>query len=834
MFERLLIWLGSCVVLLTTSCDFFRGDSSGTPANPALSIPVTAVIEADSLTIDEGSQREIEVWVDLTPQVGRANWVRLSLEGTATVNRDYEIDEQTLSFAPNQTRASTKLRVLDDWLEESSERITIRLAEFSPATSAGIPSTIEIAIQDDLDRALDSQRKAEGMVDLFVINDMTFSAETLTLGITVLNKGQRTSSETQIAVTTYEWRRRGEVGRLIEGLQPITVPPLEHLSWIVSEATLDLSAYQPHATYWMRVEVEPSLGEENNVLPNSETLGFTLNAEGDIMVRCEMPDRRSTTGDADPLLEHQWPLRNAGQRAFSNRGGIVGQDLRMSATLNADSPTGRGVNVSIVDTGMEICHPDLAANVVEGGSFNFNAKTAGEPGWHHADRHDPYLPDALGDHGTSVAGIVAAVANNGLGLRGVAPTVRLFGFNYLSEQCCEEDALGGSSLAPNSAQIDVFNMSYGSIGRQYYEPDDTIVSYGTTNLRDGRGAIYVKAAGNGYDRCVNFRHEVHDAVGCSNSNSDSLNNLPYVIVVGAVNANGDKASYSSTGSNLWISAPAGEYGVHQPATVTTDQYGLDRGYGSRNIPGIATDRVADPHGDYFSNFNGTSAATPHVTGVVALLLEEEPNLTWRDVKHVFANTARRPPAGNAAVKDVRVMLGAHLATLSRDWMTNGAGYDFHNDFGFGIVDVDAALTFLRGDFQPDRLGEQIRSDWFESSVGETNIPDHNGQGLVQRLTVDLPARANIEAVQLAIKGSHDNLVDLSIELTSPSGTQSILNSVFNDVLAGNTTLDWQLLSNAFYGESPRGEWTLRIIDAAAEDTGYLTSWALRVWYGEHP
>ena len=428
----------------------------------------------------------------------------------------------------------------------------------------------------------------------------------------------------------------------------------------------------------------------------------------------------------------------------------------------------------------------------------------------------------------------ARAANNGLGLRGIAPEARLFGYNYLSEQCCEEDALGASSRSPNSAQIDIFNMSYGSIGTQRNADEENVLRAGTTDLREGLGAVYVKSAGNAFNNCLHFSHQIHDIVGCASAHGDDMNDLPYAIVVGALDASGGRATYSSVGSNLWIAAPAGQWGVNEPATITTDQYGLNRGYSSRNYPGIARSRDADPYGDYSSNFNGTSAAAPHVTGVVALLLDERPDLTWRDVKHVLAATARKPNPSHTALTDARVMIGNDSAVFARDWVTNAAGYDFHNHFGFGIVDVDSSLQFLRDGYRSDSLGTQTRSDWFLASTEEVPIPDHDGAGVSEQLNVDLPADANIEAVVLDIEGTHQNLGDLSIELISPAGTPSILNPVFNQILVADQSLDWHLLSNAYYGESPRGTWTLRVIDAATGDTGTISTWALRVWYGSHP
>lgn len=87
---------------------------------------------------------------------------------------------------------------------------------------------------------------------------------------------------------------------------------------------------------------------------------------------------------------------------------------------------GAGAILAIVDTGLEICHPDLAANIEEGKSFNFGVAAG-------SSITDPFNHNTLGDHGTSVAGVAAAVADNGLGGRGVAPGVQLRGFNVGAE-----------------------------------------------------------------------------------------------------------------------------------------------------------------------------------------------------------------------------------------------------------------------------------------------------------------------------------------------------------------------------------------------------------------
>ncbi|MCY3859608.1 MAG: S8 family serine peptidase [Gammaproteobacteria bacterium] len=824
------------LLLFLTGCG--SSDSGGRPTVVTPPTPVTATISTASTELVEGSLDEIEIWVDITPQVNRRISVGLGFEGGAARNIDFEIDDTVLSFNPNQTRATTRLRTLDDWIAEGTESLTIRIQEGNSSTTAqttpGTPSSVSLSIEDNADAPLTEIEK-RGRAEIYVSTVASFTREMVTLEIRVLNLGAISASQTIASVTTNRLVQPGELGHVVEQISDITIPPIDARSIFVAETNLDLQRYAPNETYWILVRVDPPPEEDSEGrFRNRDLLGFTLNQNGEILVRCEPPDRARPNESEDPLFGHQWPLRNEGQSAFAAAGGTPEEDLRMSDVLATGTPTGDGVNVAVVDTGLEICHPDLAENVVDGGSFNFKANPENGKAWHNADFVDPYFPDSRGDHGTTVAGIIAADADNGLGIRGVAPAVNLFGFNFLSEQCCEEDALGGSNASPNSEQIDVFNMSYGTFGSQYNEPDNNIVRYGTSQLRRGLGAIYVKAAGNAFRSCLHFEHQVHALTGCSSSHGDSLNDLPYAIVVGALNATGGRASYSSAGSNLWVSAPAGEYGVSDPATVTTDQYGRERGYSSRNFPGLARNTSLDPFGDYYSNFNGTSAAAPHVSGVVALLLEEEPNLTWRDVKHILASTARRPGGLVNPSTDIRVVIGRELATFYRDWITNAAGFEFHNHFGFGVVDVDAAISFLRDGFMPDSLGDQSLTDWFTVSSDGLQIPDHDGAGIEQQLNLDLPTGTNIEAIQLHVAGSHENLVDLSIELESPSGTQSVLNPVFNETLAGQQTLDWRLLSNTFYGESPRGDWTLRIVDAAEGDVGTLSSWALRVWYGTHP
>ena len=393
-----------------------------------------------------------------------------------------------------------------------------------------------------------------------------------------------------------------------------------------------------------------------------------------------------------------------------------------------------------------------------------------------------------------------------------------------------------SSANPQSNDVHVFNMSFGSIGSAENLPADQRELFwrGVTDLRDGRGALYVKAAGNEFNACTKPNADrlldLSVDLGCTAANRDGENNLPYVIVAGGFSADGKRSSYSSAGATLWVVAPAGEYGRRQPAMITTDQMGTDRGYGLYGGP-LGSDRAANPLGDYTSIFNGTSSAAPNTSGAVALLLQTQSKLTWRDVKHILAKTARQL---DADIPRVRVAFGGTPAVLQHGWITNAAGYRFHNWYGFGAIDVDAAVA-LAATHAPDSLGVFTESAPVRLATDVT-IPDQDGAGLTQTQNVTgLSRTANIEAVQLRIEVTHANPRELGVELISPDGTRSVINPVFNGALKGvPNPLDWTILSNAFYGESPTGEWTLNVIDVAEDNIGTLDAWSLIFYLGEHP
>jgi subtilisin family serine protease/subtilisin-like proprotein convertase family protein len=557
----------------------------------------------------------------------------------------------------------------------------------------------------------------------------------------------------------------------------------------------------------------------------------------------------------DPLFSEQWYLVNTGQDAFSDRSGVSGEDLKLGLAWDLGL-TGRGVKVAIVDDGLDIGHEDLAANVVPG-SWSFFTGT-----------RDPSPTDPDQNHGTAVAGIVAMVQGNQLGGMGIASGASLNGYAIIAGGVETTNrmfvqALGSYSEAypngPRSDDVWIFNQSYGSGGSAFSPVSfDIEAQYaaGTRTLRSGRGAIYVKSAGNQFlvvkgtadlpEPC-----ERANAAGlcCGNANGDGVHALPYNIVVGALDASGARAAYSSAGSSIWIAAPGGGGGANEeldpglppwnydPAMVTTDPMGCDLGSSRTTVHpptqpdlpashfdrGVTAGPARNARCNYTNSMSGTSSAAPSTTGSIALLLDANPDLTWREVKHVLAASARRV---DPFVQPVWVKLGDGPYLAEPAWTQNAAGFWFHDWYGFGAVDVSAALDLART-FPRGSLGKFDDTGWITSPTRlELAIPDDSAAGVTTQLTI--PRAMVIEAVQVFVDVTHPYPGDIGIELWSPSGTRSVLSNIRNG-LAPATGIQARLGSNMFYGEPAAGNWILRIVDGHAEQVGHLNSWMIRVY-----
>jgi subtilisin family serine protease len=272
-------------------------------------------------------------------------------------------------------------------------------------------------------------------------------------------------------------------------------------------------------------------------------------------------------------------------------------------------------------------------------------------------------------HATAVAGLAAATADNRIGISGVAPKAQLaswviFGSN---DNLVDEEALM-DMFQYQSNIVSVQNHSWGKVGTEQLAItalEDLAISNAVHFGRSGRGVVLVRAAGNG-------RGDGNDA------NEDAYAADPRVIAVAAARLDGRVTRYSSPGACILVGAPSGDESPifdpclgDSPNMVTTDRQG-SRGYNR--------DSGGDGLGDYAfaeTGFSGTSAATPQIAGVAALILAANPNLTYRDVQQVLIHASHHHD-----LSDV---------TLA----TNAAGFQVSHNLGFGIPDAGKAVNLAR-------------------------------------------------------------------------------------------------------------------------------------------
>ena len=528
----------------------------------------------------------------------------------------------------------------------------------------------------------------------------------------------------------------------------------------------------------------------------------------------------NTSSANEPLFGYIWHIKNTDQYfASTNPAAGSGVDLCMG-NLWASGINGNGVKINVVDSGLEIAHEDLVDRIISGASYNFlNLST--DP------TRDPTVTLTTGDHGTSVAGLIAATSGNGIGGAGVAPQARLMGYNLIAaaQSLSQNQISFGANTAYQSTATDIFNNSNGAVQTQLLAPNtsqDTILTNLTT-LRSGKGAIHIKSAGNnftGWDNGSDFNGDYtlcrEVGISCQNINQDRENTVYNTIVVAALGADGSKSSYSTAGSALWVSGFGGEYGWdvavvgtgylvngYKPAMLTTDQSDCFKGYSwsgeFKNRLDNGNSGLHNASCNYTAGFNGTSSSAPTVSGVVALMLQANPDLTWRDVRHILASTSRRVNPASAAIT-------AETLTLEQGWVKNGAGFWYHNWYGFGLVNAAAAVAMAQS--YAVSLGTFTAQE-FSAELENITIPSGGLDGLTKAFSVTGPT--TVEQAELTLYfGTGFIPLCTQIELSSPRGTKSILLNM-GSAHTGAATTGVRFLSNAFYGESAAGTWTLRFI-----------------------
>lgn len=405
----------------------------------------------------------------------------------------------------------------------------------------------------------------------------------------------------------------------------------------------------------------------------------------------------TASGQSDYLFNEQWHIMNQGQNPFSvAKSPVKGIDLNVIPAWHLkDSKnnliSGKNVKVAVYDVRIDFKHEDLKAH---------KYPPSLSRSYINADLSltDLKKYDVLA-HGTAVAGIIGAVANNGVGGRGIAYDSVLTSYEMRTD-------LQYSVLTVKD-DIDIINASMGIDDSSVYEPDLDIQAQAMLENR----IPFVKAIGNEFGDvefddsrqypkyCLNY------GVTCQFNQTSSINRGRYFINVGALNSLGVKSSYSSTGSHIWVSGTGGEFGYSRlaanssAAMVTTLSSYLPEKYDDwdEDSPWRENQTYYDKRKFYTHRMNGTSSAAPSVTGVIALINQAKPYVTVPQVRYILAKTANNKNTSGwesldySPVKKEISEFDDENIVLENGWHKNGAGLWFSNYYGFGVVNAEKAV-----------------------------------------------------------------------------------------------------------------------------------------------
>ncbi|KAM4628159.1 proprotein convertase subtilisin/kexin type 7 isoform 1-T1 [Polymixia lowei] len=471
----------------------------------------------------------------------------------------------------------------------------------------------------------------------------------------------------------------------------------------------------------------------------------------------------------DPRYPKQWHLHN---------------DLRKGMDINVTGVwehniTGQGVTVVVVDDGVEHTLQDIQPNYSPEGSYDLNSNDP-DPMPH---------PDARGDnhHGTRCAGEIAAVPNNSFCAVGVAYGSKVAGIRVLDGPLT--DSMEAIAFNKHYQINDVYSCSWG--------PDDdghtvdgphplgkAALQHGVIAGRRGFGSIFVVASGNG-------------GIYNDNCNYDGYANSIYTITIGAVDENGRMPFYAEEcASMLAVTFSSGGKTLRN---IVTSDWSMQQGTGCTN------------------DHTGTSAAAPLAAGMVALMLQVRPCLSWRDVQHIIAFTATK--CDDAA-----------------DWKVNGAGFNHSHQHGFGLLNawrlVNAAkvwesVPFLVS-YQSPLLKEEVPILTYPNKLIRTwnvTAADLNQSGM-----------QTLEHVSVTVTITHPCRGNVQISLVCPSGMTSLIGARRAVDRDSSGYQDWTFSTVRCWGERAEGQYHIEIVDhkepssKVCDPVGILKQWKL-ILYG---
>eukprot|EP01091_Cochliopodium_minus_P005029 TRINITY_DN1497_c0_g1_i1.p1 TRINITY_DN1497_c0_g1~~TRINITY_DN1497_c0_g1_i1.p1 ORF type:complete len:564 (+),score=149.84 TRINITY_DN1497_c0_g1_i1:1-1692(+) len=445
----------------------------------------------------------------------------------------------------------------------------------------------------------------------------------------------------------------------------------------------------------------------------------------------------------DPLFKDQWHLVN------------TGVSLNIIPAWSQDV-FGRNVTIAIVDDGVEADNHDISVNYNAEASYDFN------------DDDDDPTPTAFDSHGTSAAGCAAAPMNSYCGV-GVAPKAKVSGLRLIGGPTT--DAMEAEALSYKTQLNHIFSCSWGprDDGQRFEGPGGALTAAMEQSIREGRGGlgtIYVWASGNGRRQG-------------DNCNYDGYANNKYTIPIGSVSDDGKYSFYSEPCAAIFGVTPSSG----SSKSITTSDLNGSRG---------------ESRTDCTSKFGGTSASSPMGAGMIALMLEVNPTLTWRDVQHIIANSSKVVDKNNL------------------DWFTNGGGYRHNHNYGFGLLSPIDAITVARQWKNVPAYKSYKTTKTINKTIPQGNI-------LIIPFENVHTSFSFVEHIEIKLNIEHPESGELSISLSSGFGTMSMLALPHTNTNPFPPN-GWTFGSVRHWGENPNQRWDIIVSDTKYnQNVGELTS-----------
>ncbi|XP_055335787.1 neuroendocrine convertase 1-like [Paramacrobiotus metropolitanus] len=470
----------------------------------------------------------------------------------------------------------------------------------------------------------------------------------------------------------------------------------------------------------------------------------------------------------DPMWSHQWYMLDELVPSGRAMRSMIPSDPKISS-LNVfpawqSGYTGQDIVVTILDDGVETNHTDLISNYDPDASTDINGNDR-DPSPRYDNPEDTH-------HGTRCAGEVAMQANNNICGVGIAYNARIGGIRMLDG--IVTDRVEGEAFSFNNNYIHIYSSSWGPSddGKTVEGPGlmaSRAFEKGVTEGRQGKGVLYIWASGNG-------------------------------------GINGDSCAYDGYASNIFTlsvgsTTERGHFPIYGEICAST----MAVTYSSGSLKEgkiISTDIL----NSCTTEHTGTSASAPLAAGMIALALEANPSLTWRDMKHIVAWSADPFPLLN-----------------NPGWSVNGAGLLVSPAFGFGLMDANKLVKAAKvWQTAPPKVKCVVRKAGVEDLAFTHNRPLR-----VQVRTQACHESGNeinyLEHVETVLSLSHPKRGAVRIFLESPMGTRTLIAPRRDADVAPDGLNGWSFVSVHNWGENPRGMWTVIMESHANQSIGSLHS-----------